>query len=144
MNEPEGLGLEREQAAAYLCISGFKWFSTFSFLFFGVVVGVVGGLDNTARAIKKQIGSGSCVSLVFYCSCYRFQGGKQLFDFWLLPLKNKLISKAKSNVLFTRHIVYFSKVLVSSLWSVVCVGVWWRVDNPDHADPQIRAVERPF
>ncbi len=64
MNEPEGLDLEREQAAAYLCISGFKWFSTFFFLFFGVVtstgsvyqVGVVGGLDNTARAIKKQIG----------------------------------------------------------------------------------------
>jgi len=26
MNEPEGLDLEREQAAAYLCISGFKWF----------------------------------------------------------------------------------------------------------------------
>jgi len=64
-------------------------------MFLGVVVGVVGGLDKSASAIKKQIGL-ACGQLGFYCSCYRFNCGKQLFDFWLLPLKNKLFKSQKS------------------------------------------------
>ena len=62
-------------------------------------VGVVGGLDNTARAIKKQIGS-ACVSAWFFialATAFRAANSSLILAFTTKKLNN---SKAKSNVLF--------------------------------------------
>jgi len=37
--------------------------------------------------IAYIVGQASRAGIFFCFDCYRFQGGKQLFDFWLLPYK---------------------------------------------------------
>lgn len=51
-----------------------------------MAVGVAGGIDNSARAIKIKLGWLACW-LVFIALATAFWGSKQLFDFWFLPFK---------------------------------------------------------
>ena len=79
----------------YLWLSGFKWFINYSyFLSLGWWSGFVGGLDLSR--CKKSKSKALCVGfLLLFAPDALFDGSKQLFDFWLLPLKNKLLKRQK-------------------------------------------------